>query len=112
MNDSLDVNAILDATPIAGVDYADGLQRFSGNGAIYLRILKSYVQNTPNTLAALAQVTPQTLADYAVTVHGLKGSCYGISATPLGDEAKALEFASKAGEWETVQRDNPVLIAH
>jgi HPt (histidine-containing phosphotransfer) domain-containing protein len=97
--------------PIEGVDYAEGLGRFGNQPAIYLRIIKSFIKNTPASLIELAQVTPETLGDYAVRIHGLKGSCYGISATVIGDEAKALEIASKASDWETVQRDNPAIIA-
>jgi len=106
------VTRVLTQNPIDGVDYEDGVKRFAGNGSIYLRILKSFVQNTPRILDTLTQVTPEGIADYSISVHGLKGSCYGISAFQLGDEAKALEFASKAEDWETVQRDNPTLIAH
>jgi HPt (histidine-containing phosphotransfer) domain-containing protein len=97
--------------PIEGVNYAEGLGRFGNQPAIYLRIIKSFIKNTPDSLIELAQVTPETLSDYAVRIHGLKGSCYGISAMTIGDEAKALEIASKASDWETVQRDNPAIIA-
>jgi HPt (histidine-containing phosphotransfer) domain-containing protein len=105
------VQKALNENPIEGVDYADGLARFGNQPAIYLRIIKSFIKNTPVSLTELAAVTTDTLSDYAVRVHGLKGSCYGISATVIGDEAKALEIASKASDWETVQRDNPTVIA-
>lgn len=104
--------ALLETNPIAGVDYSDGLKRFGNQASIYLRIIKSFIQNTPATLTELAAVTPETIDDYMIKVHGLKGSCYGISATTLGDEAKALEFAAKAYEWNTIARDNPTLLAH
>jgi HPt (histidine-containing phosphotransfer) domain-containing protein len=103
---------ILKANPIEGVDYADGLKRFGNQATIYLRIVKSFIQNTPVTLDELSAVTQETIDDYMVKVHGLKGSCYGISAMVLGDEAKALEFAAKAYEWDTIVRDNPTLLAH
>jgi HPt (histidine-containing phosphotransfer) domain-containing protein len=105
------IQKILDGNPIEGVDYADGLSRFGNQPAIYLRIVKSFIKNTPASLVELAEVTADTLSDYAVRIHGLKGSCYGISATVIGDEAKALEMASKASDWETVQRDNPAILA-
>jgi HPt (histidine-containing phosphotransfer) domain-containing protein len=102
---------ILNENPIEGVDYADGLGRFGNQPAIYLRIIKSFIKNTPATLDELVTVTEDSLGDYAVRVHGLKGSCYGISAMTVGDEAKALELASKASEWATIERDNPTLLA-
>jgi hypothetical protein len=106
------IEKIFSENPIEGVDYSDGLSRFGNQAAIYLRIIKSFIKNTPPTLDELATVTEDSLADYAVRIHGLKGSCYGISAMTVGDEAKALELASKASDWATVQRDNPTVIAH
>ncbi|MDR1083102.1 MAG: hypothetical protein LBL27_04455 [Coriobacteriales bacterium] len=106
------IQRAFDSTPIEGVDYADGLSRFGNQPTVYLRIIKSFIKNTPASLEELAAVTPETLSDYAVRVHGLKGSCYGISAMTYGDEAKALEIASKASDWATVERDNSTLIAH
>jgi HPt (histidine-containing phosphotransfer) domain-containing protein len=103
---------ILNKNPIEGVDYADGLSRFGNKASIYLRIVNSFIKNTPASLEDLVAVTPETLSDYAVRIHGLKGSCYGISAIKIGDEAKALEIASKASDWVTVARDNPTVIAH
>jgi HPt (histidine-containing phosphotransfer) domain-containing protein len=102
---------ILNENPIEGVDYADGLGRFGNQPAIYLRIIKSFIKNTPATLDELTAVTADSLGDYAVRIHGLKGSCYGISAIAVGDEAKALEIASKASDWATIERDNPAIIA-
>ncbi|MDR0347034.1 MAG: hypothetical protein LBH56_01490 [Coriobacteriales bacterium] len=106
------IQKILDDNPIEGVDYADGLARFGNQPSIYLRIIRSFIKNTPASLVELAEVTQDTLNDYAVRIHGLKGSCYGISAIALGDEAKTLEMASKASDWETVQRENPTVIVH
>jgi len=98
--------------PIEGVDYADGFARFSNMPAIYLRIIKTFVRSTPEILEALANVTAQSIPDYTIRIHGLKGSCYGVSAMALGDEAKALELASKAMDWEIIERDNPRVIEH
>jgi len=98
--------------PIEGVDYADGFNRFSNMSSIYLRILKAFVASTPEILEALTEVTPETIPDYSIRIHGLKGSCYGISAVALGDEAKALEMAAKSSDWETIQRDNPLVVEH
>ena len=103
---------ILDANPIQGIDYEEGLSRFGNQASIYLRIIGAFIKNTPASLEELAKVSEQGLNDYMVTVHGLKGSCYGISAIALGDEARAMEFASKAFDWEAVQRGNPTLLEH
>ena len=103
---------ILSANPIKGVDFSDGLARFASHASIYLRILDTFIKSTPEILGDLAKVTPQTISEYTVRIHGLKGSCYGISAIKLGDEAKALEQAAKDSDWDTIQRDNPLIIEH
>ena len=43
---------------------------------------------------------------YAVTVHGIKGSCRGIIAKRAGDEAEALEKAAIAGNYDFVIAHN------
>jgi HPt (histidine-containing phosphotransfer) domain-containing protein len=57
-------------------------------------------------LEKLRGLSRETLKDYAVTVHGIKGASYGISAAAAGKEAEALEFAAKAGDFETVAAKN------
>jgi len=110
--DNQQIMEILDKNPIPGVDYADGLNRFGNQAAIYLRIINTFVKNTPALLDKLANPSSENIADYTVNVHGLKGSCYGISAMALGDEAKTLEFASKDLDIQAVQKGNPALLEH
>jgi HPt (histidine-containing phosphotransfer) domain-containing protein len=66
--------------------------------------LRSYVVHTPPLLTAAQAV--ESLADYAITVHGIKGSSYGISANDIGQQAEQLEHAAKAGNAEFVKREN------
>lgn len=103
---------ILRRNPIEGMDYDDGLNRFGNQASVYMRIINTFIKNTPQLLTELSQVSKDNLADYTVKVHGLKGSCYGISAMDLGDEAKTLEFASRDFDWDVIKRENPVLIEH
>ena len=101
---------ILDENPIEGLDYTDGLNRLSNQASIYLRIVNTFVKSTPDLLEELARVTPETIADYTIRIHGLKGSCYSIGAMAPGDEAKALELAAKAFDWDTIEQDNQQVI--
>ena len=106
------IMAVFATNPVPGVDFSDAINRMGNKPAIYLRVIKSFVASTPEVLDELAQVNLQNIADYAVRIHGIKGSLYGIGATLVGDEARALEFAAKAADWPTVERDNPTVIAH
>ncbi|MDR2714877.1 MAG: hypothetical protein LBB42_05100 [Coriobacteriales bacterium] len=102
---------ILANTNIEGLNIPEALGRINNNSSIYMRIIHSFTQNMPDMLEELSKVTEADLPDYIIQVHGAKGSCYGIGATACGDAAFALEMASKAGDWETVARDNGAFIA-
>ncbi|MDR1137193.1 MAG: response regulator [Synergistaceae bacterium] len=101
---------LLETTRGLGVDFSDGMRRFNDSAEVYLRVLKSFVQNISKYLDKLRPVTKETLPDYAVLVHGIKGSCYGISADETGRMAEALEFAAKAGDFTKVASGNDTFI--
>lgn len=105
------IDDVLASTSIDGLDIPDALSRINNMSKIYVRILHSFIQSMPKLLDGLAQVTEETLPDYSILVHGIKGSCYGIGATACGDLAQELEFASKAGDWTLVQYKNGACIA-
>jgi CheY-like chemotaxis protein len=87
------------------LNWTAGLDRYEEED-IYLRILRSYSVHTPELLEKLRSLSRETLADYAVTVHGLKGASYGICADGIGKKAEELEYAAKAGNYEKVAADN------
>ncbi|MDR0389388.1 MAG: response regulator [Spirochaetaceae bacterium] len=101
---------VLCGARLDGVAFDEGIKRY-GSEEIYLRILRSYLTHTPALLEKLRSPSPETLPAYAITVHGLKGASYGISAGLIGDEAAKLEFAAKAGDYETVRSKNAGFIA-
>ncbi|MDR1796935.1 MAG: hypothetical protein LBR44_05735 [Clostridiales Family XIII bacterium] len=95
--------------PEMDVDAAVGL--FAGNAALYLKVLRTYADNIGGHLDKLAGLCrEEAIADYAIEVHGVKGSCYGIGATREGDMAKELELAAKAGDFAKVSGGNQALI--
>ena len=95
---------ILNSLSVNGIDLAKGRERYNSEAA-YLEILRSYSLHTPALLEKLRNCAPETLAEYAVTVHGIKGSSYGICADEVGKRAGELEHAAKAGYYEQVQTD-------
>jgi HPt (histidine-containing phosphotransfer) domain-containing protein len=62
-------------------------------------VLRSFTVNIPPHIEKLKHVTRSHLADYAITVHGIKGSCRAINAAAVGDKAEALEKAAKANNF-------------
>ncbi|MDR1662391.1 MAG: response regulator, partial [Azoarcus sp.] len=95
---------------IDGLDWAMGIRRFCGDENIYISVLKSYLTNTPRLLDQIRGVTERKLADYAIAIHGIKGSSYGIEARALGKRAEELEYAAKAADFDFVRRNNPLFI--
>jgi HPt (histidine-containing phosphotransfer) domain-containing protein len=102
-------SAVFDSFGIGGIDQEAGIARY-GTQKMYLNILRSYVSHTPGLLEKLRGLSRETLAEYAVTVHGIKGASYGISAEEVGKQAEKLERAAKAGDYDTVSGGNASFI--
>jgi signal transduction histidine kinase/DNA-binding response OmpR family regulator len=98
---------ILD-TQTPGLDAGAGLERFGGDGKAYMESLRSYVIHTPELLEAVRNT--ELLADYAITVHGIKGSSRGISADGIRARAEKLEYAVKAGNLEYIREEKDSFI--
>ncbi|MDR2467817.1 MAG: Hpt domain-containing protein [Spirochaetaceae bacterium] len=84
---------------IPGINYNEALARF-GSEAMYLNIVRSFVKNTPHLLEKSRKITGETLADYAIIVHGIKGTSRAIGAHELGSMAEELEYAAKQGRLD------------
>ncbi|MDR0456565.1 MAG: response regulator [Treponema sp.] len=107
--DEPDISGILDNITVAGIDIVQGRDRYNGETA-YLEILRSWCLHTPALLEKLRGLSPDNLPDYSVTVHGLKGSSYGIFANDIGKKAEELEGFAKAGDFSNVQAGNTAFI--
>jgi HPt (histidine-containing phosphotransfer) domain-containing protein len=95
---------------IPGVDTKKGLSLYGGEMHIYLPLLRSYVSGTPGILDRLRNVSSQTLSDYVIAVHGLKGTCASIGAQAVREAAMNLETMSRAGNIDKVLLQNDKLI--
>jgi CheY-like chemotaxis protein len=93
---------------VEGLNTEKGLERFGGAGKPYMDSLRSYVVHTPPLLKAAQAVG--SLADYAITVHGIKGSSYGVSADFIGQKAEQLEHAAKTGNADFINKENETFI--
>ncbi|MDR1534162.1 MAG: response regulator [Planctomycetota bacterium] len=98
--------------PIDGFDREAALARFGGDREAFLRALRSYAENTP---PLIAQARPpddrEGLAAYAIVVHGIKSSSYGVGVGRLGGLAEDLELAAKSGDLEFVRANHAALPA-
>jgi CheY-like chemotaxis protein len=96
-------NPRLSSLTIEGVDTRGALERFGSGGTVLTDVWRSYAINTRPLLARLREYLESgRLADYAITVHGIKGSSYGIFATAAGRAAEKLEAAAKDSDLEAI----------
>jgi HPt (histidine-containing phosphotransfer) domain-containing protein len=95
---------------ISGVDTDKGLSYYGYDLDIYMPLLRSYVLNTPSSIEKLRAVTPETLKEYAITVHGIKGTSACIGAETTMEEAFDLEKLAKAGDFNKVIANNELFI--
>ena len=85
------------------LDINSGLNRFGGED-IYMDVLRSYSVNTRPLVSALKEyLQADNMHDYAVTVHGIKGSSYNICANEIGNDAEKLETDANYGNIEAVK---------
>jgi signal transduction histidine kinase/CheY-like chemotaxis protein/HPt (histidine-containing phosphotransfer) domain-containing protein len=116
-----------------GVDTTSGLERFGGCVEDYQAILRLYVEETRSLLAKLgafearplpAQQLPahqqsstqqssaqqpeaaQSLHDYAITAHGIKGSSRSVGVEGLALMAERLERAARSNDRDFIQSQN------
>ena len=99
------ISNLLATRQIKGLDMARGLERYEEED-LYVEILRSYATNTIPLLDAITDVSEDNLTDYAITVHGIKGSSRGIFASLVEKSAGELELAAKAGDYNFVTRNN------
>ena len=91
---------------IYGLDVKKGLERFGNDVETYIGVLRSFTANIPSLLKKIEGVTVNDLADYAITVHGIKGSSRGIYAAAVANNAEILEKAAKNGDFLFVSSNN------
>ncbi len=107
-----DGHSLLKNITIQGLDQQRCLERLGGNETVFIDVLRSYAVNTPSLLSKLRTfLEAENLVDYAITVHGLKGSSYGICAQEAGQAAESLEREAKAENLDAVKAGHDVFEA-
>jgi CheY-like chemotaxis protein len=91
---------------IPGVDTEKGLSVFDGDLDVYKKLLHSYVVNTPAALERIRNVNEETLKEYTINVHGIKGASASLGVETIRKEAYNLEMMARAGDLRGVMTDN------
>ena len=100
------------AIEIPGLDTASGLDLCDGDMNIYLNALRLYVSSIPASLEKMRGVSPETLADYTITVHSVKSMSQYIGAEEARKTAKELESLAKDGNLAGVLAKNDTFIQY
>jgi len=94
------------AINILGVDEGIFQDLLDGDEELFVTVLTTFVEKTPASLSKLANPTKETLADYSILVHGVKGACANICAEEARQTALKLEQMSRNGDLAGVQAEN------
>ena len=95
---------------IPGVDVEKGLDLYDDDTEIYLTVLRSYASNTPVVLDKMRNVSAETLPNYAICIHGVKGTSANIGAEELRQAAMKLEAMAKAGDLSGILAQNDAFL--
>lgn len=97
---------IIKNTKIEGLNLKETFAKFSEDFDAYYSTIQSFLKYIPDVITKIKEITPQNINEYAVIIHGIKGSCYGIGAIDCGDSAKDLEIAAKSGNFNEITEKN------
>ncbi|MDR2572406.1 MAG: response regulator [Oscillospiraceae bacterium] len=98
--------AIERLSDISEIDVIKGLKRYDGNVETYFQILRSYAGSVKDRLEKVATVNEDSLHDYRIHVHAVKGASFDIFANQIGEMAKELEDAATSGDLSYINKHN------
>jgi HPt (histidine-containing phosphotransfer) domain-containing protein len=87
---------------VEGIDFSEAVNLY-GTLSAFMPILRSFVSHTPSLLLEMEGSLEDSLPDYAIKVHGLKGACNAVCAGEAAALALELETAAKEGNLDFVR---------
>ncbi|MDR2094732.1 MAG: response regulator [Treponema sp.] len=94
---------------IRGINLPTAKTLYGNNLAAYMPVIKSFVTHIPVLLNEMPALIEGALPEYAIKVHGIKGSCGTICAPEIAAMARDLETASKGGDVNFVRTHHGAL---
>jgi signal transduction histidine kinase/DNA-binding response OmpR family regulator/HPt (histidine-containing phosphotransfer) domain-containing protein len=95
---------------VTGIDLSAVKELYGNSAAAYMPVLKSFVTHIPLFLEELSACIEGDLGQYAIKVHGLKGSCGTVCAAGAAAAAGDLERAAKEGDMTFVRTHHGALV--
>ncbi|MDR2401407.1 MAG: response regulator [Deferribacteraceae bacterium] len=88
-----------------GLNVDECLIRFNGDWKTLTDVLRSFAVSTSELLFQFQEIKEERLRDYAILLHGVKGSCRGICVEFLGNLAEDLEHAANSHDTDFVEQN-------
>jgi signal transduction histidine kinase/CheY-like chemotaxis protein len=92
------------------LDMQTAVQNF-GDVNVFLNILKKSIQSLPVMLEEIKNPVRETLKDYEIKIHGLKGAIHGIYHKEGGNLAAELEKFARENDIDSILERNNAFIA-
>jgi len=100
------------AIGIQGIDESIFNDLLDGDEDLFVTVLETFINKTPEALSKLPPITKESLPDYAIRIHGIKGACANICAEEARQKAFKLEQMSRAGDLNGVLADHEPFMKH
>ena len=91
---------------INGLDIEKGLLLFDNDAEFYLKVIHAYIVSVRSSFDIIKNVNEENLTAYKISVHGIKGTSYGICAMKTGNDAALLEQAAASGDLGYIREHN------
>ena len=95
---------------ISGVDMEKVFEQYEDDIDLFATVSRSYISTSSVTLDKIRTVSAETLADYAVWIHSIKGASTSIGAEETRKAALNLELKAKAGDLSGVLAENQAFL--
>ncbi len=93
------------------MDMDSALANCGGSMEILSNLIKIVYQDGKKKLPLIKKYEEEgDIADYTIELHSLKSTCANIGYKEMSERAKALEFAGRNGDLETIARDTPQIL--
>lgn len=91
---------------LPSIDIHEGLIHCGNDIEAYVEVLPIFHRSGKEQLAKmLSKRSVDTLSDFAIYAHAIKGSCLNIGAKEIGEHVKALEYAGKDKDFDYIQHN-------
>lgn len=95
-----------------GFNISEGLELCADDEEIYTEVLEAALEEGLEKLDFIEDLYQKDDRErYVIEVHGLKNAAKQIGADNLSEMAKFSELTGKAGDFETVRKKHPELMA-